>query len=337
MKRCRILLLAVVSYAACFAAPSASAQQAVQQTPGGWQAETRAPGQQGGQQGVPNLGGLPGQAQDLPPNTTVVPRTRGESKGVGGVGQVTLVATLTEDGQSIEQGLVWRVYRDIAGPDGKARLVTTNREAAPTLRLEAGDYFVNVALGRAHLTRKITVAGDDNSQERFVLNAGGLRLIAVLGNGEALNAKAVSYDIFSDERDEHGQRIRVMSGLKPGVVVRVNAGIYSIVSTYGDANAVARSDVTVEAGKLTEARLAHAAASVTLKLVTRSGGDAMADTQWSIATVQGEAVKESVGALPTHILAPGRYTVSARHSGQVYQREFTVRAGDAAQVEVVMR
>jgi hypothetical protein len=286
-------------------------------------------------QGTQGPGGTPTQ-QDLFPNTTFVPRTRTEPKS-GGVGQVSLTATLTEDGQSIEQGLIWRVYRDIAGPDGKARIVSTSREPSPTLKLDAGDYFVNVALGRANLTRKITVTGERASQERFVLNAGGLRLIAVLGRGEIANDKAVSYDIFSDERDQYGQRVRIMSGLRPGTVVRLNAGIYSIVSTYGDANAVARSDVTVEAGKLTEARLNHPAASVTLKLVTRSGGDAITDTQWSIATASGEAVKESVGALPTHILAPGTYVVSARHAGQVYQREFTVKAGDFGQVEVVMR
>ena len=355
MTRGRTLLLLVL---ACCAAGVAVRPAAAQQAPGGWQAETRSPsqpglpqggiqqgGQQGGlQQGTP--GGqqlqlqLPGQTQtqqDLPPNTTVVPRTRGGDAKAGGVGQVTLSAMLTEDGQGIEQGVVWRVYRDIAGPDGKARLVSTHREASPTLRLDAGDYFVNIALGRANLTRKITVIGERNTQERFVLNAGGLRLVAVLVNGDAANERTVSYDVFSDERDQYGQRLKMMSGMRPGVVVRVNAGIYSVVSTYGDANAVARSDVTVEAGKLTEVRLSHAAASVTLKLVARSGGDAIADTQWSLATSAGEAVKESVGALPTHILAPGTYTVSARHAGQVYQREFTIRAGDFAQVEVVMR
>jgi hypothetical protein len=250
---------------------------------------------------------------------------------------VALTATLTVDGQPIEQGLIWRVYRDVAGPDGKARVLQTVREAAPTLRLEAGDYYINVALGRAHLTRKITVTAERAVQERFVLNAGGLRLIAVLSNGEIASDKAVSFDMYSDERDQYGQRIRVMTGLRPGVVVRLNAGIYSVVSVYGDANATARTDVTVEAGKLTEVRLRHPAATVTLKLVARTGGEAQADTQWSIATARGEAVKESVGALPTHILAPGTYVVSAKHGGQVYQREFTLKAGDAAQVEVVMR
>ena len=111
----------------------------------------------------------------------------------------------------------------------------------------------------------------------------------MLAKGEAANEKAVSYDVQSDERDQHGQRIKVVTAAKAGVVLRLNAGIYSIVSTYGDANAVARADVTVEAGKLTEVTLTHAAAKVTFKLVTRRGGDAIADTQWSLATSPGRA------------------------------------------------
>jgi hypothetical protein len=312
-----------------------------QQSGTNWQTETMQP-PSAQPKANPPLPPLPDpRAGSSLPNTTVVPRSStGDSKpvaGGSGQGQVSLVALLTEDGQSIEQGLVWYVSREKAGPDGKAKLVATHREATPTVRLEPGNYIITVTFGRANLTRKIAVAGERALQERFVLNAGGLRLVSVLANGEAVNEKAVAFDIYSDERDQYGQRIRVMSAIKPGVIVRLNAGIYNVVGTYGDANAVARADVTVEAGKLTEATLSHAAAKVTFKLVTRAGGDAIADTQWNVATAQGESIKDSVGALPTHILAPGTYTVSAKHAGQVFQREFTVRAGDNAQVEVEKR
>jgi hypothetical protein len=128
----------------------------------------------------------------------------------------------------------------------------------------------------------------------------------------------------------------VVTGARAGLVLRLNAGNYSIVSTYGDANAVARTDVSVEAGKLSEVALAHAAARVSFKLVTRSGGDAIADTQWSVLGGQGDSVKESSGALPTHILAPGSYVVRAKHAGRFYKRDFAVKAGDNALVEVVM-
>ena len=320
--RLMALALAISAAAPPVLAPPVLAQQ--NRAP--WQTETNAP---------------PGQVPPgTPPNTTVVPRSSPEASptpGAAEAGRVSLVAVLTQDGQNIEQGLVWRVFRDRPGPDGKLRLVSTHREASPTLHLEAGDYFVNVAFGRAHLTRRIAVSSERPMQERFVLNAGGLRLAPAVANGEAINEKAVSYEVYSDERDQYGQRTKVMSGVKPGLVIRLNAGIYNVVGTYGDANAVARSDVTVEAGKLTEATLTHAAAKVTFKLVARPGGDAIADTQWNIADAQGEVVKESVGALPTHVFAPGSYTVSAKNAGEVFQRTFTVQAGAPVQVEVLRR
>ncbi len=76
-------------------------------------------------------------------------------------------------------------------------------------------------------------------------------------------------------------------------MIRLNAGAYHIVSTYGDANATVRADVTVEPGKITEATVKHAAAPVTFKLVQAAGGEALADTKWSILTTTGDVVKES--------------------------------------------
>jgi hypothetical protein len=266
----------------------------------------------------------------------MVPRSQGAAKPGGAPGQVSLVAHLTDTSPPITQGLVWRVFRDKAGPGGKAQLLSTVKEASPTLKLDPGTYRINVALGRANLTRKVAVAGDQPVREKFVLNAGGLRVVPVLTSGEPANEKLVAYDVESDERDEYGQRIKVVTGARAGLVLRLNAGNYSIVSTYGDANAVARTDVSVEAGKLSEVALAHAAARVSFKLVTRSGGDAIADTQWSVLGGQGDSVKESSGALPTHILAPGSYVVRAKHAGRFYKRDFAVKAGDNALVEVVM-
>ena len=69
----------------------------------------------------------------------------------------------------------------------------------------------------------------------------------------------------------------------------------------------------------------------------RAGGEAIADTQWTLLTAQGELVKESVGALPTHILAPGSYIAVAKSGANSYRREFQVNNGDTTQVEVLVR
>ena len=98
----------------------------------------------------------------------------------------------------------------------------TSQETADWLPVAMAAY--EKARMRAGDTAEQAAAGRRASQERFVLNAGGLRLVAVLGKGEVANEKTVSYDIFSDERDQYGQRVRIMSALRPGTVVRLNAG-----------------------------------------------------------------------------------------------------------------
>ncbi len=284
-------------------------------------------------------GASPAPAQESAPssNVTVVPRTsEGAQAGAGGTTQVNLIALLTADGQRIDQGLVWRIYESSGGPKDASKLLTTKREPSPTVGLKPGNYIINAAFGRADLTRAITVAPGAPMSEKFVLNAGGLR-VKVLVDGETPAANTVSYDVYTGERDQLDNRTKVLSHAKPNIIVRLNAGIYHIVSTYGDANAQVEADVTVEAGKLTEATVSHSAARVTFKLVTRLGGDALPDTQWTIQTPQGKVVKHSVGALPTHILAPGTYTIIAKTGTRAFKRDFTLSGGETAQVEVLMR
>lgn len=279
-----------------------------------------------------NIGVDVDQPAGQPSTTTVIERA-GSSAAKSAPPGVKLVALLTADGQQIDQGLVWRVFQGQGGP-GKSKLVAENREASPQLKLQPGDYIVNAAFGRANLTRKISVQPSAPVIEQFVLNAGGLRLNALSGGNPAPSG-IVSYAIYSDERDQSDSRTAVMTGAKPNLIIRLNAGIYRVVSTYGDANARIETDVTVEAGKLTETTVAHAAGKANFKLVTRAGGEAIPDTEWTIKTASGEIVKQTVGALPSHYLAPGSYAASARSGGQIYASAFVVADGETSVVEVL--
>ncbi len=306
-----------------FAQPAVGQQQPVPPQPNDQRQQPRQPGQQ-----TNTTPPVPRQSPPAPARPAAQSKT--------GDGQVTLIAFATEDGQKVEQGMIWHVFRQTGPSDARqARHIQSLRTPSPTLKLPSGDYIVTASFGRAYVTRQIQVAADSPSTERFILNAGGLRLQAVQANGENVPPSAISIEILSEERDQAGNRIVVAPNVKPGIILRLNSGIYHLVSTFGDANAQVRADVTVEAGKLTEATITHHAARVTLKLVNRAGGDALADTQWSIATTQGIVVKESVGALPTHVLAPGSYTAIARYGGRVFRRDFSIRLGEAAQIEIV--
>src|SRR5690606_34801546 len=107
---------------------------------------------------------------------------------------------------------------------------------------------------------------------------GGLELDAVVEGGLRIPAKALKFSIYEATPDEKGERALVIPDVKPQTVVRLNSGVYHVVSTYGSVNAIIRSDIRVDAGKLTEATVEHRAAEITLKLVREKGGEAIADT-----------------------------------------------------------
>jgi hypothetical protein len=274
----------------------------------------------------------------IPPKESASPARTPEDPGAGSSSPVpvTFKALLTEAGPQLKTGLIWRVFTPRPEPNGTRKLVSMHRDAMPTAALLPGEYLVNAAYGLSNLTRKIKVESGRSLEETFVLNTGGLKLAAVLVTGMRLSQSSVRFDILSDDEDQFGNRRKIMENAKPGLVIRLNAGAYHIVSLYGDANATVRADVTVEPGKITEATIKHAAAAMTFKLVQSPGGEALADTQWSILTTTGDVVKENAGALPTHILAVGDYAVVAKHGGESYTNKFSVASGQAKQIEVVM-
>jgi hypothetical protein len=121
--------------------------------------------------------------------------------------------------------------------------------------------------------------------------------------------------------------MKVMIGAA-GLVIRLNAGIYNVVCTRGDANAVARSDVC--RGRQPPRHSRHAAAKVTFRLVARAGGDAIADTQWNVANAR--RWQEGRRAADPCVM-PGTYTVSAKNAGEVSSANSPCRRRRCAQVE----
>lgn len=251
-------------------------------------------------------------------------------------GTLTLSAVLAKDTPPISAGLVWRIYDVRVQDDGSYQLLHKLEDSKPTLTLPPGDYLVNSAYGQANLTKRLAVWPEKKIEDVFNLNAGGLRLYATLAQQPLFAEQALTFDVYSQETDQYGNRRKVIAGAKSGVVMRLNSGSYRVESTYGDANATMDADVTVEPGKLTEATVDHQAGRVTFRLVEKSGGEALADTIWYISTTDGQLVKKSGGAFPSHLLAAGNYDVRVEHGGRQFAAKFSVVPGDKKQVEVVM-
>ncbi len=249
-------------------------------------------------------------------------------------GTYTLEARLTNDGSPLDDDVRWRIFGDKPDVNGSLPLLGEAAGGVVYIRLDTGTYYVHAAYGRAGATRKIEVR-ETTGGTVVVLNAGGVRLLAINGDDIPLAGPDVAFDVYAPDEGGSEERFLLISGAPPGRVIPLNAGTYHVVNRYGDANAVVRADVKVEPGKLTEATVFQDAARLTLKLVEQHGGEALADTAWTVTTNGGERILDTVGAFPSVVLSEGDYTAIARHSGRQHQTNFTVIAGVNRDVEVL--
>jgi hypothetical protein len=281
----------------------------------------------------------------LPPNTRLREGFAGSRPPVAGpimmptvpAGQsaLALSARFGKDAPAISGGLTWRVYAAKPDAAGTFKLIKEDKSAAPTLVLPAGPYIVNVGFGLATAVKPVTLRGP-TLHEEFDLPAGGLRIQGHVGDA-LIPAGQISFDVYKGSQFEAGDRRPIAEHIATGAVVVVPEGTYYIVSNYGDANSLVRSDIRVQAGKLTDITVNHRAAIITLKLVTQKGGEALANTAWSVLTPGGDVIKESIGAFPRVVLAEGEYRAIARNEGKVYEREFKVVTGVDGDVEVLAK
>jgi hypothetical protein len=251
---------------------------------------------------------------------------------------LALAARFANNGPFIPRSLRWRVFSDKVTPGVPPTLVAEGADPAPLFALAPGEYVVHVAYGFVTAARRVTL--HDARREIFELAAGGLRLQAKIGDA-TLPAQRVKFDIYEGsflQRPGAGRAERppVAKGINPGEIVLLPAGAYYVRSTYGDGNAVIQADLRVDVGKLAEATVHHRAAQITLRLVSAPGGEAIANTAWSVLTPGGDSVKESIGAFPTVILAEGDYVAIARNEGRIYTNNFRVESGKDREVEVLL-
>lgn len=246
---------------------------------------------------------------------------------------VSLVALLSEGGRPLNSGVAWRIFEGEAGEDGTYGLVADVDGIAPQVSLVPGRYLLHAMYGWAGATTQIVVTPDTTSQT-VVLNAGGIRLRALVGEDDPIHPSDARFEVWGFDQ-EIGDRVLIANSIAPEEIIALSAGRYNVVSYYGDTNAIVRADIDVEAGQLTDLALYHEAAEVTLKLVTSRGGEALANTAWSVVTQGGEILFESVGAFPTLVLAAGEYVAIARYNDEIFEDTFVVNNGRDRDVEVL--
>jgi hypothetical protein len=288
------------------------------------------------------------RAEGLPPSLTTPPILRAPVRpappqDLTPRAAVSLNAVFAPgDIQAIRTGLNWRVFDARPNADGVHALIAESTEATPTFQLPDGDYIVHVACGLAGAARPIAVNGAPVS-ERLIMNAGALKIGGLLGDLPIAPAR-LNILVYLPDRDDPEAKL-IIPNLRANEPECLPEGGYHIVSKLMDpapgattpTNSTVYADLRVQAGKLTEGVLRHRAATMTLKLVNNAGGEALANTSFSILTPGGDVIREMIGAFPSLVLAEGEYVAIARHDNKTYQATFKVVSNQDRDVEVLTR
>lgn len=336
----RTALLPVVACVSAFAAPPLAVAQMFQERP--------APVPPGSIPDVPSGPAIslappsgPTTSPGLPAPITQPPvgaiplQTPPPSAASPPQGVLALTARYGKDLPVINSGLVWRVFSDRPDETGAFKLIREDRTATPSIALPPGSYVVHVTLGLVSAVRPVTLK-TETDRESFLLPAGGLRIEGRVGTSK-IPQNQISFNIYKGSQFEGSDRASLVPNVNGADIVLLPEGTYYITSNYGDANSVVRSDIRVQAGKLTDVTISHRAAVITLKLVGDKGGEALANTAWSVITPAGDVIKESIGAFPRVVLSEGEYRAIAKNEGKVFERPFNVVNGVDGEVEVVAR
>jgi hypothetical protein len=274
----------------------------------------------------------------IPPQVTTAPVVPPPAAATANQGVLSLTARYGKDLPVINGGLVWRVFADKPDDTGSFKLIREDRGATPNIVLPPGNYVVHVALGLVSAVRAVSLKAETD-RVAFVLPAGGLRIEGRVGSSK-IPPNQISFALYKGSQFEAGagaERSALVPNVAAGDVALLPEGTYYIISNYGDANSVVRSDIRVQAGKLTDVTVSHRAAVITLKLVSDRGGEALANTAWSVITPGGDVIKESIGAFPRVVLSEGEYRAIAKNEGKVFERPFNVVNGVDGEVEVIAR
>jgi Ca-activated chloride channel family protein len=163
-------------------------------------------------------------------------------------GILRLSAVLAAGGKPLERDVRFDVYENAADADGKRKSVTWEMGGDVRFPLSAGRYHVTARYGSATTAMDIEVAAGDEAIRRTLnLQAGILRLSAVLAAGGKPLEKDVRFDVYEAAAGPDGKRNAITWEMGGQVRFRLSAGRYYV--TAGSDRGTANAEVTISAGQ----------------------------------------------------------------------------------------
>ncbi len=257
-------------------------------------------------------------------------------KGAEGLG---LIARLASNTPPLTTNIRWEIYNFTKSSDGNRAQIVTSDVAQPVLPLAPGKYIVRAVFGVSSTAKVIKISPAQITDVTFILNTGGIRVKPLLIAGEPPAGKLPRQWIYLATTPQTSTRpLLVATADDPDEIHQLTAGTYELISKFGTANAIVKTNVTVSPGLLTEVEVSHKAGIVRFKLFKKwRGGEEIKDVLWKLYDDEGNEVASNLAASSGEIIAPGRYKVAAKYNDNTYTKMFRIKPGKKKLVQIVAR
>ena len=250
-----------------------------------------------------------------------------------------LVARLAPDSPVLDANIKWEIYNFSKSSNSNRTQVLASEVARPKLPLAPGKYIVRAVFGVSSTARVITISPAQITDATFILNTGGIRVKPLLIAGEPPAGQMPRQWIYlSPSPGSTSSPQLIATADDPDEIHQLNAGTYELISKFGSANAIVKTNVTISPGLLTEVEISHKAGIVQFKLFDKwRGGKELKDVNWKLFDDEGNEIAKNFASSTGEIIAPGRYKVTALYNGTTYTKMFNIRPGRKKLIQVVAK
>ena len=250
-------------------------------------------------------------------------------------GRIKLVGYNKEGGEQFTDNVRW--YINAADGQGYKNLDYTNY-ASPRFTLPAGTYQIVLQSGLAEAKVETEIEpGDDRVQEVY-LNAGQVKLQAVLLEGMKPLEKRVRWYLTRSEPNSKGEYEILGHNSHYSPTFTIGSGIQRFVVETGSVKRAFTVDI--ETDKLIEKQVSLDAGQATMIAVSKSSGKRVEKVRWTITSASSDAkgrfekIAYSSYHSPTFVLQEGKFRVVIDHGGKSLTAEIDVRAGEQKEIRV---
>lgn len=235
----------------------------------------------------------------------------------------------------------WSILETEPDLEGKRKQVAFEHAESPVFTLPQGRYVASVEYGDTVAETEIKVEAGRQEVVVVDLNAGRVKLEAVLKErGKPVEA-AMGWSIFQPEVDLEGKRKQAAWEHAATPLFTLPQGRYLVSVQYGDA--VAETEIEIQAGQQEALVVDLNAGRVKLTATLTQGGQPVQEAmEWSVlqAEADPEGNRKKVGwqyaASPIFTLPAGQYVVSVTGQGKTASRDLLVEADTSTDLVVVL-